>query len=143
MSITVYGLDGNAFDQSSIEAVGGRFLRSIMRLVFAGNYVAGGEVMDLTNAGGTAAAPNTVPPQARGLVSIRLFPISKLNTSLSATFGQYLPVIPAGAVVPLIAANNSLIKCKIYVGAGTEYVAGAYGADVLGDIVQAEAIWAR
>lgn len=141
--ITVLGMDQNPYDQNSLEPCNGRFLRQVVNLKFSGNYVAGGDVLDLTNAGGTPAAPNVVPPaQARGLVAIDIRPLATTNASLSAINGNYICRIPS-AVVPVAGANLAALKVKIYVGAGTEYVAGAYGADVLADVVQAELIWAR
>jgi hypothetical protein len=142
MTITVLGADGSPFDQNSIET-SQRFIRALVRLVFSGNYVTGGDVLDLTNGGGTPAAPSVVPPaQSRGLIEIDLRPASKLVTSFTAIDGQYIPVIPGG--LPITLTNiATAIKIRVMLDIGVEYAAGAYGADVLGDIVIAELIWAR
>lgn len=142
--LRVLGMDGNPFDQRSIEPNNGRFMRSLVRIVPSGNYVAGGDTLDLTNGGGTPSTPNVVPSLATaGLGDIILNPLATTNASLAATNGTYQVLLPAGAVIPLLQAFYATMKIKIYVGAGTEYVAGAYGADVLADIIQAELYWAR
>lgn len=142
--LKVLGFDGNPYDQRSLQADADRFIRQVVRAVASGNYVAGGDILDLTNGGGTATAPNIVPPaQSTGLISIIPAPIATTNTSLSAANGGYNVIFPAGGAVPLLQQYLSTIKLKIYVGAGTEYVAGAYGADVLADIIQLELVWAR
>lgn len=141
--ITVLGLDGGAYDQNSLEPCNGRFLRQVVLLKFSSSYVAGGDTLDLTNAGGSASAPNIIPPaEVRGLADIIINPLATTNSSLSAINGSYIPIIPS-AVVPVNGGNLAKLKVKIYVGAGTEYVAGAYGTDVLADVVQAELVWAR
>jgi hypothetical protein len=143
MAITVLGADGGPFDQSSIMSVGDRFIRMLCRLVLSGNYVTGGDTLDFTNGGGSAAAPNAVPPaQVRGLVSVDVRPISKLTTSFAAAAGQYEIIAPGGIVpVPLSAVNA--LKLKLMLDIAVEYAAGAYGADALGDFVQAEVYWLR
>jgi hypothetical protein len=144
MSIQVLGFDGNPFDQNSIEAAGGRFLKTLVRLALSGSYVTGGDTLDLTNAGGTVAAPNTVPnAQSRGLVQIDVRPISKLTTSFAAAGGQY-EIISAAGVVPIPLANiATALKLKLILIGGGEYSAGAYGADALGDLIEVEIYWAR
>lgn len=141
--ITVTGMDGGAVDQNSIIAEGPRFIRQLIRLTPSGSYVAGGDTLDISNAGGTPSAPNAIPPaQSRGLIQVNINPLATTNTALSAVNGNYIVRVPS-AVVPLTIAFLATLKLKIYVGAGTEYVAGAYGSDVLADIIQAELIWAR
>jgi hypothetical protein len=143
MTITVLAADGSPFDQNSIET-SQRFIRELVRLVFSGNYVTGGDTLDLTNGGGTPAAPTVVPAaQSRGLIELDLRPVSKLVTSFTAIDGQYIPII-AGGVLPIpFTSLATAIKIKAMLDIGSEYAAGAYGADILGDIVIAELIWAR
>lgn len=141
--LTVYGFDGAPFDQNSIEAFGPRFLRSYVRIVPSGNYATGGDTLDLTNAGGSPASPSVVPvAQARGLACIDIRPVSKLTTSFRAADGEYIVLAPLG-VFPVPFANLNALKLKLMLDIATEYVAGAYGADALGDIIQAELVWAR
>jgi hypothetical protein len=146
MTITVLGVDGNPFDQNSIEAWAGRFLRTYALLKLSGNYLTGGDLLDLTNGGGTPAAPTAVPTaQNRGLVSLDLRPFCKTTASFSAADGQYYVIVPAAAAgitpVPISALNA--LKLKLMVDIGSEYANGAYGADALGDELIAEFIWAR
>lgn len=143
MTITVYGLDGNAFDQNSIEAVGGRLLRTLVRLVLSGSYVTGGDTLDLTNGGGAPANPTTVPTaQVRGIASIKVAPIAKTTAAFSAVGGSY-SVLSSGAVTPIPNSAVNALKLKLYTVAGSEYSAGAYGSDALGDMLITEIIWAR
>lgn len=143
MPIQVLGFDGGAFDQNSVEPYAGRFLKSLVRLVFSGSYPTGGDTLDFTNAGGTPSAPSVVPPaQSRGLAAIDIRPHSKIVTGLAAVGGSYNPVIPGG-VLPVPNSGVNALKLKIYLVTNAEYTAGAYGADVLGDIVLAELYWAR
>lgn len=146
MTITVLGMDGGPFDQNSESAAGDRFIRQYVLLKLSGNYVTGGDTLDLTNGGGTPAAPSIVPPAAsRGLASIDIRPWCKSTTSFSAADGQYFVIVPAAAAgitpVPISALNA--LKLKLMVDIGSEYANGAYGADALGDEVIAELTWAR
>jgi hypothetical protein len=143
MSVTVLGGDGGPFDQSSIMAVGDRFIKMLCRFALSGNYVTGGDTLDFTNGGGTPAAPTAVPPaQTRGIVSIDVRPISKLTTSFAAAAGQYEIIVPGGVMpIPLSAVNA--LKLKLMLDIAVEYAAGAYGADALGDFLQAEVYWLR
>jgi len=143
MTVTVYGLDGNAFDQNSIEAVGGRFLRTVVRLVLSGSYVAGGDALDLTNGGGTSSAPSTVPTaQVRGIARFSFSPIAKTTAGLSAIGGSY-SLLSSGAVTPIPISAVSALKLKLFLVTNAEYTAGAYGADALADMLIAEIMWAR
>lgn len=143
MAVTVLGADGGPFDQSSIMSIGDRFIKALCRFVLSSNYVTGGDTLDFTNAGGTPAAPNAVPPgQVRGIVAVDVRPFSKLTTSFAAAAGQYEVLAPGGVVpVPLSAVNA--MKLKLMVDIASEYAAGAYGADALGDIIMAEVMWLR
>lgn len=144
MALTVVGYDGGPFNQNSIEAVGARFLRTYVRIVPAGNYVAGGDALDLTNGGGTALLPTTVPQsQSRGLVSALVRPMAISNTSLANAGGRYQVRLPATSTVPTAMALLTTLLLKIFTGVPAEYAAGAYGADVLADTIIAEFLWAR
>lgn len=143
MTIQVLGVDGAPFDQTSVEIVGGRFLRAICRLVLSGSYVTAGDTLDLTNAGGTPSAPTTViPAQVRGLASVDFRPFGKLTSSFSAIGGQY-EILTPGGVIPVPIASVNAMKLKLWQGGNSEYAAGAYGADVLADILIAEFVWMR
>jgi hypothetical protein len=143
MPVQVLGVDGNPFDENSIEVIPGRFLRTYVLLKLSGNYPAGGDIFDITNAGGTALAPNATPQAvSRGLVSIDIRPLSKLTSSFSAAAGQYFIVYPSG-VIPIPFASLNTLKLKLMLDIATEYNAGAYGADALGDVIIAELTWAR
>src|ERR1700674_1880764 len=143
MPITVLGVDGAPFDQNSIEIISGRTLRTYNLLKLSGSYPTGGDALDLTNGGGTPAAPSCVPSaQARGLISIDIRPFCKTTSSFSAADGQYFVITP-GAVVPVPAAGLSKLLLKLMADVATEYSAGAYGTDVLADIVIAELTWLR
>ena len=144
--IQVLGFDGGAFDQNSIEARGDRFLREYVKLVFSGNYPTGGDTLDLTNAGGTPAAPTTVPQAAqRGVVDIDLIERATTNASLTAVGGYYIVLAP-NANLPLKFADLANLKIKVFkntAGSVAEYPAGAYGADVLADVVLLEVVYSR
>lgn len=146
MPLTVLGFDGGPFNQSSIEAVGARFLRSYVRIVPTGAYVAGGDTLDLTNGGAAAvaAAPAVIPQsQSRGLASIIIKPVGISNTSLANAGGKYQVRLPLTSTVPTIMSLLNALLLKIFTGVPAEYAAGAYGADVLADTIIAELIWAR
>ncbi len=142
MAIQVLGVDGNPFDQNSIEGGPGRTVKTYVLFKFSGSYVTGGDTLDLSNGGGTPAAPNTIPTaQARGLVCLDIRPFAKTTSSFSASNGQYIPITPA---VPINGAALTTLKVKLMTNETTEYSAGAYAAsDVLSDIVIAELTWLR
>ena len=143
MAVTILGADGNPFDQSSIMSLGDRFIKCLYRFVLSGNYPTGGDTLDFTNGGGTLAAPNAVPPaQVRGIASIDIRPLSKLTTSFAAAAGQYEIIVPGGVVPVPFSAVNAL-KLKLMLDIAVEYANGAYGADALGDFIQAEVYWLR
>jgi hypothetical protein len=150
MSIKVVGFDGGAFSQYHEDAgSSGRFIRQFLLLVFSGNYVTGGDLLDLTNAGGSPAAPNTVPPAAaNGLASIDVNARGTLAaTSLLFAGGTYVIVAPnLDTPLKLSNADLSTLRLKVFkntAGSVAEYSAGAYGADVLGDVVVLECVYAR
>jgi hypothetical protein len=143
MAVTVLGVDGNAFDQNSVEVPAGRFLRTYITLKLSGNYVTGGDTLDLTNGGGSAASPTAIPSaQVRGLASVDIRPIAKTTSSLSAVGGAYACIAPGG-VVPIPNSALNALKLKLFLVTNSEYSAGAYGADALGDIIIAELTWMR
>lgn len=135
MTIKVNGFDGSPFDQNSIFERTGPFIKTKHKLTFSGSYVSGGDVFDFTNGGVNSA----VPPLGIRLV----FPSVDAGgaaSSVSNVGGNYIAVPPAGAVP---STNFTGWKLKIWTGAGAEYSAGAYGADVLTDDVFVEAVWAK
>lgn len=143
MSIQVVGFDAGAFAQYHEEARGDRFIRQFLKLVFSGSYSTGGDTLDLTNAGGTPAAPNTVPPAvANGLVDVDVIERSTVSTGNAAGGGFYVLVAP-NADVPLKFADLTTLKIKIFTGGTTELSAGAYPASVTSDVVILECVYAR
>lgn len=146
MSIKVLGIDAGPFDQNSVEARGDRFLRTVVLLQLSGAYVANGDALDLTNGGGSALTPTTVPPGAsRGVADIDVQVRATTNASLLAAGGGYAVVAP-NANTPLKFADLSNLKLKLFkntAGSVAEYPAGAYGADALADIVSLEVVYAR
>ena len=146
MSIKVLGIDGGPFDQNSVEARGDRFLRAIVLLQLSGSYTTGGDPLDLTNAGGTALAPTTVPQAAsRGVSDIDVIARATTNASNLATGGSYIILAP-NANAPLKFADLANLKLKIFkdsAGSVAEYPAGAYSADALADIVMLEVVYVR
>lgn len=132
MAIAVNGFDGKAFSQNSADGLSGRFIRTYHLLTFSGNYSTGGDTLDFTN-GGVASA---VPPLARTLVAAAVIsqgPAAGLEGS-----GGFYHFINGAAF------NSCKLQAfKNTAGSVAEYAAGAYGADVTGDVVVIEAIWAR
>ena len=142
MAIQVLGFNGGAFDQNSIWAGGDRFIEVILKLVFSGNYVTGGDALDLTNGGGTPAAPNTIPSaQSRGAATFDIEAHGPAG-SRSANGGYYTVVAPNNDA-PLTFADLANMKLKIFSGGGSELGAGAYPADVLSDTVIIKLVFAR
>jgi hypothetical protein len=142
MAITVLGMDGNPFDQNSVEAAGVRFLRAFCQFKLSGSYVTGGDTLDFTNGGGSLAAPVAIPVNTKGLVSIDIRPWAKTTSAFSAADGQYFVLASLG-VVPVPTVNVNALKLKLMLDVATEYSAGAYGTDALADIILAECVWAR
>lgn len=147
MAIKLVGYDGTPFIPINHEsAAGDRFLREFLLVQFSGNYPTGGDTLDLTNAGGTPAAPTTVSPASQlGVVDVDVLARSTLAASLLGAGGDYVIVAP-NADTPLKFADLTTLKLKVFkntAGAIAEYPAGAYGADVLADIVILEVVYAR
>jgi len=142
--IQVLGFDGSPFSpEIHCSAKGDRFIRAFLLLKFSGNYVAGGDTLDLTNGGGTPAAPNTVPPAvSKGPAQIYIE--GRGPTGGFSGGGGYGVVIPPAADAPLTFADAAALKLKLWKTNGaTEYAAGAYGADITGDTFIAEVVWPR
>lgn len=142
MSVTVLGFDGNAVDQNSFWAGGDRFIEVILKLKFSGAYVTGGDVLDLSNAGGAVANPTTFPAAVvRGAATFDIEAHGPAG-SQSAGGGYYSIVAPNGDA-PLTFADLQAMKIKIFAAAGTELGAGAYPAAVLTDSVIIKLVYAR
>jgi hypothetical protein len=142
MTITVNGFDGNPIDQRSIMPAD-RFLEVILLLAFSGSYSTGGDVLDLTNGGGTLAAPNLLGLMGLtdGVADITTSP-SGPALSQSAIGGYYTVVPPNGnAVIKLSDLAN--LKLKIFAAAGSELAAGVYPAAVLTDVVKLRILFRR
>lgn len=143
MPITVLGFDGGAFAQYHAEGMPERFLRVYTKLVFSGNYPAGGDTLDLTNAGGTPTSPNTVPAAvAGGVVDLDVIARSSAAGGLAAGGGLYVVIAP-NANAPLKFSDLATLKMKIFTSGNTELGAGAYPASVTGDIVTVEVVYVR
>lgn len=141
--VTCLGLDGNPFDQNSVEIISGRMLKTNVLLKLSGSYATGGDTLDLTNGGGTPASPTTVPSaQVRGIAAIDVRPIAKSTSALSAVGGSY-SVISSGGVTPIPNSAVNALKLKLFLVTNSEYTAGPYGTDALADMVCAEITWAR
>lgn len=141
MSIKVVGFDLAPFNQGHCNAAGDRFIRAILSLQFSGNYAIGGDTLDLTNGGGSAAFPTCIPPaEVRGAALIDVSAMGPAG-SLSAGNGEYRVLAPVAPPVPIASLNN--LKMKVFQTNQSEYAAGAYAADVLTDVVQLEVVFAR
>lgn len=142
MAISVLGFDGNPVDQRSIMPAD-RFLEVILLLSFSGSYSTGGDTLDLTNGGGTLAAPNIMSllGLVDGVADITTSP-SGPAASQSATGGYYSVVPPNGnAVIKLSDISN--LKLKIFAAAGSELSAGAYPSAVTTDVVKLRILFRR
>ena len=106
MPITISLLPNNVDSSAS------NFVYAIATLTFSGSYPTGGDTLDFT----------TVADKLPSTQIIQAFAESQNGNS-----GYYIPVQGS-------ALNNWKLKC--FLGGGTEITAGAYPADVTGDIVQ-------
>ena len=145
MTATLASFDGGAFGQYAEESEGGRFIRQYLKVVFSGNYPTGGDAIDLTNAGGTPNFPNTVPSAAAyGVADIDVI-VRGTAASLAGVGGGYAIIAP-NSNAPLKFADLANLKVKAFkntAGSVAEYPAGAYGADVLADVLILEVVYAR
>lgn len=129
----------------TLTAIGGSHLRNVnaaanniivakAQLVFTGNYVAGGDALDLT--------PLTRDLPVNEIIDIQAESNSPLNTAFGQIGGSYViqgQPGPLGAIVfgQAVTLFNAW-KVKLFnVGGnvGVEYGAGPYGAPVLTDYV--------
>ena len=137
--ITVLGFDGAPFDQRSIQPGVGRFIRTLCMLKMTGNYTTGGDTLDFSNAGGTPAAPTTVPAEADA--SQKVGPSRADVSDGPVVAGTVLA--NGGGYILIKGTNPTNWKLKIFATAGTEYANGAYGADALTDTPILSLDWAR
>jgi hypothetical protein len=133
MAIAINGVDGNPFTTRDIDASGNNFVWSTYLLTFSGNYATGGDTLNFTTIAGlipTSKLPISICEQTQGTAA---------TPSLSAAGGFYQVIQNA---VPTFA--NYLLKVfKNTAGAIAEYGAGAYGADVLTDVVLLQVQWRK
>lgn len=139
--ITVSGYDGAPFAQNHEESWGGRFLRQYLKLTFSGNYTTGGDALDLTNAGGSAALPNTLSPASSiGVVSIDV--VARGPAAGVVAGGGGYSIVTPNSDAPLSFADLALLKMVIF-NLAAQYAQGAYGTDVTNDSVILEVVYAR
>lgn len=127
MSVKVNAFDNTPFDQRSIFSMGDRFITQLLRLVFSGTYITGGDTLDFTNVGGTPTYPNAVPPAASsapvGPSSITVCdndPIAAPGASVAADYDYRF----------IAGATPDTWKVVIFTGAGVELENGIpYGGD--------------
>jgi hypothetical protein len=142
MSIQVLGFDNAPFNQNDCWAGGDRFIEVILLLKFAGNYVLGGDALDLTNGGGTPAAPTTFPwAEYRGAATFDIEAHGPAGSQSAG--GGYYSVVAPNNDTPLTHADLANMKLKIFSGGGAELAAGAYPAAVLNDTVVIKLIYSR
>ena len=138
-AVQVLGYDGNPFDQRSIQPGVGRFIRTLVMLKLTGNYTTNGDTLDFTNGGGTAAAPNTVPPDADASPAIGP---SRVDISDGPVVAGGI-LANGGSYVVIRGTNPTNWKLKIFATAGGQYANGAYGVDALTDTPILSLDWAR
>lgn len=131
--ITVLGVDGNPYTTRDVDGTGANYVYTRMKLQFSGNYPTGGDTLDLSSVASLIPA-GAVPILAKA---------SPMGTSavpsLSAAGGLYQVIQNAAPTL----ANYLLKIFANSAGSTTEYSAGAYGTDVLGDIVILECTWRK
>lgn len=131
--LTLEGLDGNPFTTRDDDGTGANYVYTKMLVVPSGNYPTGGDTLDFTNVAGIIPS-GTVPllPKASPIGTAAV-------PSLSAAGGLYQVIQNAAP-----ALNNYLLKIfKNTAGSIAEYSAGAYGTDVLGDVIVLECTWRK
>lgn len=142
MSLQLLGYDGGAFAQYHAEGMPERFMRVYLKVLFSGNYPAGGDTLDLTNAGGTPAAPNTIPAAVNGgVVDVDIIERGVVGGFVAG--GGFCALIAPNANAPLKFADLANLKLKLFTSGNTELGAGAYPASVLGDIIILEVVYVR
>lgn len=133
MAIKILGVDGNPLTTRDIDGTGANFVNTKMLLQFSGSYVSGGDTLDLSTVSGlipSGSVPVLVEATPMGTAAV---------PSLSAAGGLYQVIQAASAAL-------STYLLKIFAnsaGSTTEYSAGAYGTDVLGDIVILQTTWRK
>ncbi len=134
MAIAILGLDGNPFTTRDVDGSPNNFIYTSMLLAFSGNYATGGDTLNLTAVAGlipSSKAPLALSISVQGTAAV---------PSLSAAGGFY-------AIVQAAVAALATYKLKLFSnngsGAISEYSAGAYGTDVLGDVVVLQCQWRK
>jgi hypothetical protein len=133
MALSIVGLDGNPFSTRDVNGINANYIYANMLVVPSGNYTTGGDTLNLSTVAGIIPS---------GSVPLLLF-VAPMGTgavpSLAAAGGLYQVV---QAAVPTLA--NYLLKIfALSAGALSEYSAGAYGTDVLGDVIVLTTIWRK
>lgn len=133
MSLALLGLDGNPFTTRDIDASANNFVYTSMLVQPSGNYSTGGDTLPLSTIAGlipSAKLPLAMIDSVQGTAAV---------PSLSAAGGYYQIIQNA---VPSL--TNYLLKIyKNSAGSLAEYSAGAYGTDVLGDVIVLQAQWRK
>jgi hypothetical protein len=133
ISIQGFGGGGKTWALDDLDGAGMNFVYTVHQLVFSGNYATGGDTLDFTAIMGNIPShrvPLTIGIEALGTAAV---------PSLTAAGGFYQPIVAA-------VAAPSTYKLKIFgntAGSVAEYSAGAYGTDVLGDIVIMRVLWRK
>jgi hypothetical protein len=130
MAVALQASDGSGGPVTfrDIDGSANTFVYTLVRLVFSGSYVTGGDTVDLT------------PLVQAGVPSQPVAPLSAwvegngTGTSQQAAGGYY-------AFLTGTALNNN--KVKIFNAAGGELAAGAYPAAVTSDVVTVECYWRK
>src|SRR5665213_2799555 len=125
MAVTVNGFDNNPFDQRSLDAAGGRFIKALYRFVLSGSYTTNGDPLDFSNGGVNSAVPSAVSSLLPAFVDIQS---NGPASSVGANGGNY-------QFVPGTTLANG--KLKIFATAGTQYANGAYSTDATTDVIYA------
>lgn len=124
-----------SIDPRNIDATGDNLIVAVALLTFSGNYVAGGDVMDLT--------PILQQVPGAELVQVCLPDTnSPINTAFGQAGGYYVPQGQPGPQGGAQNGNNvtayNAWKLKLFTAGGAEQGAGAYPASVLTDVVTME-----
>lgn len=133
MAIAINGVDGNPFTTRDIDASGNNFVWTTFLLGFSGNYTTGGDTLNLSTVAGiipSAKLPISIAEQPQGTAA---------TPSLSAAGGFYEVIQNAAPTL----ANYLLKVFKNTAGAIAEYANGAYGNDVLTDVVLLQVQWRK
>ena len=133
MAIAFQSFGGHTWTTTDIDGTGANFMYSKHLLAFSGNYATGGDTLDFTAVAGlipSGRVPLGMSIECLGTAAV---------PSLAAAGGFYQPIVAAVA-----ALNTYLLKVfKNTAGSVAEYNAGAYGTDVLGDVVILSVTWRK